>query len=98
MRKARNLIHPKGAEYPDLTQEALPHMSASILSKPGTLYGPCNSPCAHKDCAVTRSMAKSKCRICGKPIGYDTRYYSEPGDILVHAVCLESDIEKGTKQ
>ena len=72
-------------------------MSASMLSPPGTIYGPCNYPCVHKDCAATRSMAKSLCRICGKPIGYGTRYYSEQGDTLVHANCLEKEIEKGTK-
>lgn len=83
-------------------------MAAGILPAPGTKnyygedIGPCAGECKHKDCARTRAMAGSTCRLCGKPIGYGVRFYdeSEPGsDALVHQACREgwqpSDEEGG---
>lgn len=75
-------------------------MAAATLPKPGTEYGPCAKECEHTDCAHTRRMAKSTCTICGKPIGYDTRFYrSKDGDPTDgpwdHARCVE-DKDWGT--
>jgi hypothetical protein len=63
-------------------------MAAGVLSKPGTNAGPCAEPCHHKDCAETRGMAAALCVYCGKPIGYDERFYQE-GRALSHAECSE---------
>lgn len=68
-------------------------MAAGILSAPDTPYGPCSTPCNHKDCNETRRMANSECVVCGKPIGYDTRFYvASVGQIneYQHAACLEA--------
>ena len=54
-------------------------MAAGQLSKPGTKYGPCKTDCKHKDCAQTRTMADTPCRICGKTIGYNTLFFQEGG-------------------
>jgi hypothetical protein len=67
-------------------------MAAGILSKPGTEYGPCASPCKHIDCAKSREQAASHCALCSTPIGYDRRFYLETVG-LVHADCLEDSIE-----
>ena len=68
-------------------------MAAITLPKPGSEYGPCVPDCTHTDCAQTREMAARVCRFCDLPIGYDTRFYADPGnpnrDALVHALCLE---------
>lgn len=66
-------------------------MAASMLSKPGTNVGPCAEPCHHHDCAEMRGMAAALCVYCGKPIGYDTRFYREghTGNSLAHAECSE---------
>ncbi len=50
-------------------------MAAGYLSPPGTEYGPCDTDCAHTDCAQTRAMAKAPCVRCDKEIGYDTGFY-----------------------
>lgn len=78
-------------------------MAAISLPKPGTKYGPCAEPCQHIDCAQTRAMVAAACFICGKPIGYDTRFYGSPheqgqGENYVHAVCYEEQIEQERKQ
>ena len=75
-------------------------MAASALPAPGSEYGPCAEPCAHTDCAHTRGMAAAVCPLCEKPIGYERRFYNEgePGGFdLVHALCLEDDLERRTK-
>jgi hypothetical protein len=44
----------------------------------------------------SRSMAEHVCDICGKAIGYGRRFYDESGSgthRLVHAVCLEEQME-----
>ncbi len=66
-------------------------MAAGTFAAPGTQYGPCEPPCHHTDCVVNRQMAEGECRMCGKPIGYDTRIYKDPilTDRFVHAACLE---------
>jgi hypothetical protein len=78
-------------------------MAAGRLAEPGTVYGPCADDCAHTDCDATRSMALALCDVCGRAVGYDTRFYRrEPalcGTILrdsvdnafalVHARCVE---------
>jgi hypothetical protein len=69
-------------------------MAAGYLSKPGRKYGPCIGNCTHSDCAASRKIASSVCRHCGKPIGYDVRFYDPVGETPVHAVCEEVAIEK----
>lgn len=76
-------------------------MAATALPRPGTEYGPCAEPCAHRDCAASRRMADEVCRFCGEAIGYETYFYDDPqkpeGDSLVrglvHAPCLERSLE-----
>jgi hypothetical protein len=71
-------------------------MAAGILAKPGTDPGPCKGECHHRDCAETRRMAASTCRICGKPIGYERRFYRAPDGppgALLHAICLEDEVD-----
>ena len=56
-------------------------MAASVLPEPGEVVrgveiGPCKGACEHTDCALTRRMAAASCAICGKPIGYDVRFYA----------------------
>ena len=77
-------------------------MAAGTLPKPGLRVrrggrwveiGPCVGPCEHKDCAQTRAMAESRCRLCGVKIGYEVRFYRDPDAdspaVIVHADCLE---------
>jgi hypothetical protein len=63
-------------------------MAASALASPGTVAGPCNGPCSHRDCAETRRMADANCVICLHPIGFNRRFYIL-GEGPVHASCLE---------
>jgi hypothetical protein len=80
-------------------------MAAGILSEPGTEFGPCENPCEHSDCRITREMAQAACSICGLEIGYGTRFYNErnaPGhsarpNVFVHALCLEKQVERPAK-
>lgn len=73
-------------------------MAAGILSSPGTKYGPCNEPCEHRDCNLTRQMAETKCAICNEPVGYEKRFYDlavgHPMQ-LAHAVCYEEKYTQG---
>lgn len=57
-------------------------MAAGVLQKPGTKYGPCDAKgsCQHEDCRSTVREAISICRICHKPIGYETEFYEERAD------------------
>lgn len=73
-------------------------MAAGTLPQPGSKYGPCLADCSHVDCAETRSMAASPCRICGKPIGYETRFYDGHERGLTHAICLELQAEQQRRQ
>ena len=80
-------------------------MGWAIIPKPGAKYGPCVAQCKHEDCAWQRKTAAAKCGICGKPIGYDTRYYANdeymvPGVVpesansrWVHAICMEDKVD-----
>ena len=66
-------------------------MGWAAFSKPGDEYGPCAEPCDHGLCATTRGRAESNCTICGKPIGYETKFYSAEGtdvNALDHALCV----------
>ena len=67
-------------------------MAAGFLSKPGTEYGPCDPICGHTDCAQTRQMANTPCRICGEPIGYERRFFDSKRDGIVHEVCLVTEL------
>ncbi len=71
-------------------------MAAITVPAPGTEYGPCEEPCAHRDCAESRHMAAAICRFCERPIGYETRLYNDGASgsyDLVHALCLEESVE-----
>ena len=73
-------------------------MAASHLAKPGEKFGPCETACSHPDCMGTRRMAAIICRICGEPIGFDRNFYQEGAwDKLVHASCLEDEVERQHK-
>lgn len=69
-------------------------MAAATLPAPGSEndLGPCEPICAHTDCAAIRVMAMTPCRICRKAIGYETRFYQESDRRLVHAACLEEEV------
>ena len=61
-------------------------MPASVLGRPGTMRGPCESACAHKACDEIRKTAASKCQRCRQPIGYGRVFYLHPKG-FVHADC-----------
>lgn len=73
-------------------------MAAGILPKPGSKYGPCKKKCEHIDCQRTRFEAWSKCRICNEAIGYNVRFYREDNNGLVHANCLEDEVDRQEKE
>lgn len=66
-------------------------MAAITLPAPGTEYGPCTEPCAHRDCAETRTWAARLCTYCQQPLGY-----SQPVYHGCHSLCLEEAAERGT--
>ena len=72
-------------------------MAATTLPAVGSQLGPCQTACNHTDCAETRRMAAESCAVCGKTIGYETRFYETPNrphrPTLSHAACRESKIE-----
>lgn len=72
-------------------------MAAGILPpESGHELSPCVK-CEHRDCAATRVLAASICRLCDKPIGWETRFYKDEvaaGSEWVHALCEELAIEK----
>lgn len=83
-------------------------MGYGMLPEPGSDNGPCEDiHCGHKDCQATRTMARSACRICDKPIGYMTPFYDESrrqdtnkGLVLAHASCVMEEADgkrKGRK-
>jgi len=56
---------------------------------PGKKHGPCKKqPCKHTDCPQMIAQAESKCRICGKQIGYEEKIYFEEEGGCVHFVCF----------
>jgi hypothetical protein len=65
-------------------------MAASTLPRPGTENGPCEEPCEHRDCALTRRMANTDCAICHIRIGYDRRFYQKDYG-LVHFYCAAQE-------
>ena len=75
-------------------------MAAGVLQRPGSRYGPCESECSHRDCALTRRMAAFACVLCDEPIGYNSRFYNLGGapndgaEELVHAACAEREQER----
>ncbi len=76
-------------------------MAAGRLPQPGSEFGPCAvEKCGHIDCNQTRDMAMTRCKYCGKVIGYDRRFYAfpiagKPGEgELTHALCYEDAVEK----
>jgi len=73
-------------------------MAAGRLPFPGTKYGPCSTPCNHKDCKETERMSEQVCKYCSKPIGYEVRFYQMEDKNLVHAVCYEEALEKEKAQ
>lgn len=77
-------------------------MAFSVLSKPGTKFGPCKKACKHADCAATRKIAESLCPFCGDPIGYNTPFADYSDALTVeqsqsthwHNDCLETWAEQ----
>ena len=64
--------------------------SAWTILTPGPEEGaPCATPCAHPECALNHQMAALVCVGCGKPIGYEARFYLLRSEPLVgaHAAC-----------
>ena len=59
---------------------------------PGSKWGPCKS-CEHTDCAESRAMAAAPCSRCGRPIGYDTQFFSGP----THRACELAAVEAERK-
>ena len=83
-------------------------MAALPFPAPGTEYGPCvDEQCGHVDCDCTRKSAACICRICKKPIGYDSPCFDEwydngadpkqRRDFFVHGLCLCLEIESKRK-
>lgn len=71
-------------------------MAFGTIPPPGTTFGPCiDSTCAHKDCEQSRVMAKSTCRYCGNPIGFDTRFSRDPSDTVKY---MGSEYDKPENQ
>ena len=69
-------------------------MASSYIPTPGTSVGPCEVSCAHRDCAQSRKMAATLCRICNLAIGYEKHYFQEKNwTVLVHAVCAEEEVQ-----
>jgi len=69
-----------------------------LIDSPGIGNGPCKKKCKHLDCADARAEAARSCRICGYPIGYDTKFYWErneesPKNTIVHFVCMWTEEE-----
>lgn len=64
-------------------------MITLTLRPPGAKYGPCNNDCNHTFCCEIRKMAKTKCTICGKEIGYNKKLYEYEKNHLVHAACYD---------
>jgi len=60
------------------------------IPSPGTKYGHCIDKCNHFDCNYARKHAASFCYFCGKPIGYDVKYYIDDNGNVAHASCVLS--------
>ena len=74
-------------------------MASSFIPKPGTAYGPCNDGCKHRDCIAAWKTINTLCRICKEAISWERHYYQEEDwAALVHAVCLEQEVEDERKQ
>lgn len=69
-------------------------MAASYLAAPGTHAGPCWHECQHTDCGLTRRMAYTPCQLCQEAIGYETGFYSEGRDKLIHRKCYLKQLEQ----
>ena len=52
----------------------------------------------HIDCKQNRTDAATGCRICYVEIGYERGFYREAGGRLVHASCLEDEVERQQKR
>ncbi len=68
-------------------------MAAGTLPEPGKTVngeeiGPCiDADCGHNDCNQTRAMNATECMTCGKPIGYETRFFEIDGE-MEHESCF----------
>ncbi len=68
--------------------------NAEMLAAPGHQFGPClNENCKHNQCVLYRIDAESLCPLCGNRIGYETRYYREDEQPLIHAGCIDEKQE-----
>lgn len=71
-------------------------MAVGVLPEPGTKFGPCVPECSHRDCAQTRMIAASLCRMCDEAIGYEKGFFRDDaeGAKWIHAVCAEDEATK----
>lgn len=67
-------------------------MASAFLSRPGTDTGPCVGFCNHTDCNWQRHLANTICHICGKRIGFETRFLQDDKG-HVHESCQIHKIE-----
>ena len=47
----------------------------------------CEKECSHTDCAATRKMVNSLCKICKEPVRSGQKFYSEDFVGFTHALC-----------
>lgn len=72
-------------------------MAYVILPRPGTEYGPCEEACEHRDCAQTREIAAATCRLCGEPIGYETKASADDAEYpgrYIHSLCGWKELDR----
>lgn len=64
-----------------------------VIPRPGSELGPCREACMHIECKRAKNMANSNCRLCGRQLGYESQFCSDPATLgviqsQVHSQCL----------
>lgn len=64
------------------------------------VVAPCLDSCAHLDCLESKEFVEKPCDLCGKKIGYETKYYltdhgTNKGQI--HFLCAFKKAEKDSR-
>jgi hypothetical protein len=68
---------------------APPTLGPLVIPEPGsTSGGPCETPCAHAECADAMATAAEVCGLCPDPIGFGAAYRYDDEHGTVHADCL----------
>jgi len=58
------------------------------LFPPGSVGGPCLTPCRHEECLWKRALARKVCNLCSKPIGFDREFrIDKTADDIQHINC-----------